>query len=76
MNGEMSVLGREGDTKITWNSENTDEVEHARKTFNELTRKGFSAFSVKYGGEKGGRLAKFDPDEGKMILVPLLRGGC
>ena len=75
MNGEMSVLGREGDTKIMWSSENADEVEHARKTFDELTRKGFSAFSVKRDGEKGGRLARFDAGEEKMILVPALRGG-
>lgn len=75
MNGEMSVLGREGDTKIIWDSENLDEVEHARKSFDELTKKGFSAFSVKRDGEKGGRLAKFDAEEEKMILTPALRGG-
>ena len=75
MNGEMSVLGREGDTKIIWSSENADEVEHARKTFEDLTKKGFSAFAVKRDGEKGGRLAQFDAAEEHMILVPRLRGG-
>ena len=75
MNGEMSILGREGDTKVIWDSENVEEVAQARKTFDELTKKGFSAFSVKRDGEKGGRLAKFESGEEKMILVPALRGG-
>ena len=75
MNGEMSVLGMEGDTKVIWDSEKEDEVENARKTFNELTKKGYSAFSVKKLGAKGNRLDKFDPEEEKMILTPALQGG-
>ena len=75
MKREMSILGREGDIKIIWDSENAVEVEHARKTFDDLTKKGFSAFSVKRDDEKGGRLAKFEAKEEKMILVPMLRGG-
>ena len=75
MNGEMSILRREGDIKTIWNSENAEEVEHARKTFEDLTKKGFSAFSVKRDGEKGGRLASFNAQEEKMILVPMMKGG-
>lgn len=75
MNGEMSILGREGDTKLIWSSENADEVAQARKTFDELTKKGFSAFTVKRMGGQGERITKFDPEEEKMILVPQLHGG-
>jgi len=75
MNGEMSVLGTEGDTKVIWDSENEDEVENAKKTFNDLKKKGYSAFSVKKNGEKGSRLDKFDSEEEKMILAPALQGG-
>ena len=75
MNGEMSILGREGDTKLIWSSENADEVAQARKTFEELTKKGFSAFTVKGMGGQGERITKFDPEEEKMILVPQLHGG-
>ena len=75
MNGEMSILGREGDTKLIWSSDNADEVEHARKTFEELTKKGFSAFNVKKLGGQGERITKFDPEAEKMILVPQFRGG-
>lgn len=73
--GEMAILGKQGDTKIIWSSENPDEVEHARKTFDDLTKKGFSAFSVKRDGEKGGRLASFSAEEERMILVPRMQGG-
>ena len=75
MNGQMSVLGCEGDTKIIWDSENPDEVAHARKTFEDMTKKGFSAFAVKRMGGQGEHITKFDPSEEKMILVPQLRGG-
>ena len=75
MKREMSILGREGDIKTIWNSENAEEVEHARKTFEDLTKKGFSAFAVKHMGGQGERIAKFDPSKEKMILVPQLRGG-
>jgi len=75
MNGEMSVLGMEGDTKVIWDSESEDEVENARKTFNDLKKKGYSAFSVKKNGEKGSRLDTFDSEEEKMILTPALQGG-
>ena len=75
MNGEMSIMGKEGDTKVIWDSENEDEVSSAKKTFEDLKKKGYSAFSVKKGGEKGSRLDKFDADEEKMIMAPAMRGG-
>ena len=64
-----------GDTKIIFDSNNADEVENARRTFNELTQKGYSAFSVKRDGEKGKRLSEFDAEEEKMILTMPLKGG-
>ena len=73
--GEMAILGREGDTKLIWSSENADEVEHARKTFEDMTKKGFSAFKVKKMGGQGERITEFDSEAEKMILVPMLRGG-
>jgi hypothetical protein len=75
MVGEMRVMGAEGDVKVIWDSEKTDEVESARKQFKELTDKGYIAFSVKKNGEQNEKISKFDPDLEKMILVPMLRGG-
>jgi len=74
--GEMSVMGKEGDTKVIWNAENADEVENARRTFNDLRRKGFTAYSVR--GEKGERdrvITEFDPGAERIIMVPRVAGG-
>jgi len=73
--GEMLILGPSGDTKITWNPENENEVEAAANQFNELMGKGFLAFTVTKVGRKGIQIKKFQPKAGKMILVPPIAGG-
>ena len=72
---EMSIMGKEGDTKVIWNPENEDEVEAAEAQFDALIAKGFSAFSVGKRGKKDERIEEFDPEAGKIILVPQIRGG-
>lgn len=71
----MRTLGVEGDTKLIWNADNNDEVTNARRTFNELRTKGFTAFSVKPGGDKGGQITEFDAEEESIIMVPRIAGG-
>jgi hypothetical protein len=74
--GEMSVMGKEGDTKVIWNADNADEVENARRTFNDLRRKGFTAFSVKGDkGEKDRVITEFDAGAERIIMVPRVAGG-
>lgn len=73
--GEMRVLDRTGDLKIVWSSDKEVEVEHARKTFDDMIAKGYSAFSVKKDGSPGKRMPTFDPDTEAMILVPRIVGG-
>ena len=65
-----------GDTKIIWNSDNAEEVSNARRTFDDLKKKGFAAFAVKANGDKGERIFAFDEDAEKLIMVPPLQGGC
>jgi hypothetical protein len=65
-----------GDTKLIWSKNNRDEVESARRTFDELKKKGFSAFAVKKDGEKGEQIFSFDETAEKLIMVPAMRGGC
>ena len=73
---EMSWMNKTGDTKIMWSRDNPDEVDNARRTFNELVGKGYAAFKVKgKDGEKGEQIREFDPAVEKMILVPQMRGG-
>jgi agmatine/peptidylarginine deiminase len=73
--GEMAVMDKSGDTKIIWNSDNVDEVDHARDTFNSFKKKNYVAYSVGEGGKKDTVIHKFDPDVEKMILVPPVVGG-
>ena len=72
---EMSVLGHRGDSKLVWSRDNQDEVDNARRTFEDMRKKGFSAFSVGRLGKAGDRINEFDPDAEKIILTPPLRGG-
>ena len=76
MNGELSVLNREGDTKIIWDSNNDDEVEAARKTFDGLKKKGFMAYkAIGKDGRKGDIIKDFDPEAERIIMVPRMVGG-
>lgn len=75
MKGELSVMGPGGDTKVIWDSDNDDEVENARQTFDDLVDKGFAAFAVKRRGGQGERIKEFDPEQEKLILVPPMAGG-
>ncbi len=73
--GEMSVMGKEGDTKVIWDPDNEDEVATAERSYNDLIKKGFKAFSVKARGQKGEQMDEWYPDEGKIIMVPRMAGG-
>lgn len=71
----MHYLNYEGDHRQTWDPENADEVEAARKLFVDLLGKGFLAYTVKSGGEPDKLTRKFDPQYGKIIMRPPMAGG-
>ena len=73
--GELRCMSSLGDTKVIWDPKNDDEVEAAEEQFNTLIDKGFSAFEVKKGGDKGKKITKFNPNAGKIIMVPEIVGG-
>lgn len=64
-----------GDTKVTWNRNNRDEVENAKHTFDSLKGKGFKAFAMTGPGEKGSLITTFDPNIESILMVPPLAGG-
>lgn len=72
---ELSVMGRRGDTKVIWSANNPDEVANARRTFEDLRKKGFMAYSVEEGGAAGRQITEFAPDAERLIMVPAMRGG-
>ena len=72
----FAVMDRTGDTKITWDPRNADEVEHARKTFNDLLKKNFTAFTVNpKDASKNVQVREFNPNEAMYIFVPQYQGG-
>lgn len=73
--GELKIISEEGDTKVVFDPENKDEVKAAKKQFDDLISKGFSAFKVKKSGEKGKKITQFDKESGRIILVPQMQGG-
>jgi hypothetical protein len=73
--GEMATLSRAGDVRIIWNPDIPAEVAAAKKSFDDLTKKGHLAFAVKRTGDKGEQIREFDPDAEKIILAPPMRGG-
>lgn len=73
--GQLRIMDGQGDTKLIWDADNDDEVANARRTFDDLLAKGFTAYDVKNDADKGERVRKFDADAEKLILVPRMAGG-
>jgi len=72
---EMMVLDASGDTRIQWNPRRPDEVAAARKRFDELKAKHYTAFKVNRAGNQGEQMEGFDPEEERCIFVPRMVGG-
>lgn len=71
----LCFMSDEGDSRIIWDPDNPDEVDAARAQFDTLVGKGYAAYAVRRGGEKGERVRKFDPTAERLILAPATRGG-
>ncbi len=71
----MAMMGKDGDTKITWSRGNQLEVDVAREAFNKAKRGGHMAYSVGADGRKGTVLEAFDPAAERIILAPPMQGG-
>lgn len=73
--GQLRIMGGAGDTKLIWDADNDDEVANAKRTYDDLISKGFTAFEVKNDADKGERMRRFDPEAEKVIMVPRMAGG-
>ncbi len=79
----MDVLDSSGHTTITWNPEDQASVAEARAQFDHYIRQGFQAFAMEVVHEDGvvvedktdRRVTQFDPQAGRVMMVPQLRGG-
>lgn len=75
MQGELAVMDHSGDLKIIWNSDNDVEVTIARRSFDDLRKKGYVGYSVKKDGDKNEVIREFDPEAEKIIMAPPMVGG-
>jgi hypothetical protein len=73
--GHLAVMGKEGDTKVIWAAANQAEVDTAKRTFDDLKKKGYAAFSVNPNGSQGAKIDTFDPQAEAIIMVPPMQGG-
>jgi hypothetical protein len=77
----MNIMDHTGHTTVTWDPENENSVRDARREFDRLRASGHSAFRMTAVGadvvveEKGERIETFDPEAGKLLMVPHRVGG-
>ena len=71
---EFKVLDPTGHTSTTWDTARPDDVERARRVFNDLMKRGYRAFRMGAAGE-GLPTGTFDPQDKETLLVPPIRAG-
>jgi hypothetical protein len=71
----LEAMDDTGDTKTIWDKDNPDEVEMARRTFDDLKARGYMAYSVDKEGEPDSVVNEFDPNAERLILRPAMAGG-
>lgn len=75
MIGEMRELNSTGDSTVSWDSNNAEEVAAARATFDRLVGKGFMAYKVTGDRRRGEQIRTFDPQAERIMLAPAMQGG-
>jgi hypothetical protein len=66
----MKILNDTGDERIIWTKENGKQAKKAKETFEELIKKGYTAYSVGRDGNKKNKITEFDVDAEEIILIP------
>lgn len=70
---EFKVLDPNGHTRTAWDADSAEEVESARRLFNDLMNRGYRAFKMDSG--QGVPKSAFDPQDRETLLVPPIRAG-
>lgn len=73
--GIMNIMDRSGHKQLTWDIDRLDEIVEAKETFDNLMKKGYSAFGGNGKEEAKHALKEFDPTVEEMVLVPRIVGG-
>ena len=72
---ELKVLDPTGHTSTTWDTSRPDEVETARRIFDDLMKRGYRAFRMGGAAGEGVPTSTFDPQDRETLLVPPIRAG-
>ena len=75
MMNEFTILDPNGHTTTMWDPGSVEEVERARRVFEEMRRRGYRAFRVAKDGSPGLPRHSFDPKDDAMIFVPPIHAG-
>jgi hypothetical protein len=66
----MKILCEKGDERLVWDKENGKEAKEAKNKFEDLIKKGYTAFSVDVKGKKNRKIEEFDVDAEEILMVP------
>ncbi len=76
---EMEVLDVTGHTTRKWDEANETEMKTVQRIFDDLTRKGYRAFTVNKDAVTNETLSEprhsFDPEAEKLLLIPAIQAG-
>ena len=82
--GQLRIMGRVGDVKITWNADSIPEIQKARAKWDEYMGKkkadgspGYRAYKIEdiAGMKKGEEIMEFDPNIERIVIVGAMQGG-
>jgi hypothetical protein len=72
---EFKVLDPNGHTRTTWDTSSPEEVDAARRIYEDLVKRGYRAFRMEGGAGEGVPKNAFDPKDRETLLVPPIRAG-
>ncbi len=73
--GVLRILGPSGDTRVTWDSTDLDEVADVRRRFDEIIRQGYLVFELDSRTMQGTQVRRFNPRARELRAFRPLAGG-
>jgi hypothetical protein len=73
--GQMNIMDRSGHKELTWDADKLNEVLAAKTTFDNLMKRGYTAFGSKYKADAKHLVREFDPTLEELVVVPKTVGG-
>jgi hypothetical protein len=73
--GVLRILGPSGDTRVTWDPTDLDDVADVRRRFDEIIREGYLVFELDPRTKEGQQVRTFDPQTRELRAFRPLAGG-